>query len=92
MTGKLGLFRRIRWGRNVDVLLLDARSFRSPDVRAACPAGAAPTGAHHARREPRHSGIASLANPVAAGCRDAIALPTGAARQAQITALRGALK
>jgi phosphodiesterase/alkaline phosphatase D-like protein len=75
-TGKIGLFRRVRWGRNLDLLFLDARSFRSADVRAACPA---PGGTDRAPTMPDvsrgTSGIPSLSNPVAAGCRDAIDAP-----------------
>ena len=94
VTGKIGLFRRARWGRNLDLLLLDARSFRSADVRAACPAtgGAdrAPTMPDVSRGT---SGIPSLANPVAAGCRDAIDAPDRRMLgSAQYDALLGALK
>lgn len=94
VAGKLGLFRRTRWGRNLDLFVLDERSFRSPSARSACPAvgGAdqAPTMPDVARGT---SGIPSLANPVAAGCRDTIDDPSrrllGAA---QYDALLDALK
>ena len=77
MTGRLGLFRHTRWGRNLDLFLLDARSFRSADVTRRLPglggADQAPTMPDVNRGT---SGIPSLANPVAAGCRDAIDSPT----------------
>lgn len=70
---RLGLFRKARWGRNLELFMLDARSFRSGTVQAACPT---PAGADRAPTMPDvargMSGIPSLANPVAAGCRDAI--------------------
>jgi phosphodiesterase/alkaline phosphatase D-like protein len=94
VANKLGLFRHTRWGRNVDVFLLDERSFRSADARGACPslggADEAPTLPDIIRAT---SGIPSLANPVAAACRSTIAAP---ARRflgdAQSTALLKALK
>ncbi len=94
LTGKIGLFRSARWGKNLDLFLLDARSFRSADVRAACPAtgGAdrAPTMPDVARGT---SGIPALANPVAAGCRDAIDAPDRRMLgSAQYDALLAALK
>jgi hypothetical protein len=94
VAGKLGLFRRVRWGRNLDVFLLDERSFRSPDARAACPGlggtDDAPTMPDVNRGT---SGIPSLANPVAAGCRATIASPTRhLLGEAQYAALLKALK
>jgi phosphodiesterase/alkaline phosphatase D-like protein len=76
VTGKLGLFRHARWGRNLDLFLIDARSFRSAEVRAACPAPGGPDRAPTMPDVARGtSGIPSLTNPVAAGCRDAIDAP-----------------
>jgi phosphodiesterase/alkaline phosphatase D-like protein len=94
MKGKIGLFRRARWGRNLDLFLIDARSFRSTDARAACPAiggvDRAPTMPDVSRGT---SGIPSLANPVAAGCRDAIDASTRhMLGSAQYAALLDALK
>jgi phosphodiesterase/alkaline phosphatase D-like protein len=93
-ANKLGLFRHARWGRNLDLFLLDERSFRSADARAACPglggADQAPTLPDIIRAT---SGIPSLATPVAAECRSTIASP---ARHflgdAQYAALLTALK
>ena len=94
VANKLGLFRKARWGRNLELFLVDARSFRSGTVQAACPATGgvdrAPTMPDVARGT---SGIPSLANPVAAGCRDAIDDPNrrllGAAQyDALLAALR----
>src|SRR4051794_16686606 len=94
VTGMLGLYRRMRWGRNVDLFLLDARSFRSPDARAACPAlGGADQAPTMPDANRLSSGISALSNPVAAGCRDAIASPARTLLgQAQLTALVQALK
>jgi phosphodiesterase/alkaline phosphatase D-like protein len=94
MAGKIGLFRRARWGRNLELFMLDARSFRSATVQAACPAPGGPDRAPTMPDVARGtSGIPSLANPVAAGCRDAIDAPDrrllGAA---QYDALLAALK
>ena len=94
VAGKIGLFRRARWGRNLELFMVDARSFRSVDVRAACPAmggpDRAPTMPDMARGT---SGIPSLANPVAAGCRDAIDAPDRRMLgSAQYDALLDALK
>ena len=38
VASKLGLFRKARWGRNLELFMIDARSFRSGTVQAACPA------------------------------------------------------
>ncbi len=71
--GDHGLFRRFRWGRTVDLLLLDARSFRSDSARPACPNGLdvdpAPTLPDLIRGT---SGIPALLQPLAAGCRETI--------------------
>ena len=94
VTGKIGLFRRARWGRNLDLFLIDARSFRSPDARAACPATGGPDQAPTMPDVARGtSAIPSLANPVAAGCRDAIDAPDRRMLgSAQYAALLDALK
>lgn len=93
-TGKLGLFRHVRWGRNVDLFLLDERSFRSAGAQAACPglggSDQAPTMPDINRLT---SLIPSLANPVAAACRATIASPgRHLLGEAQYAALLRALK
>jgi phosphodiesterase/alkaline phosphatase D-like protein len=76
VAGKLGVFRHVRWGRNLDLFLLDERSFRSPDARAACPGLGGPDEAPTMPDVNRGtSGIPALGNPVAAGCRATIASP-----------------
>ena len=66
-----GFYRTFRWGKNLELFVLDERSFRSAKVAKECgndlaPAAPAPVRAAFAALIP------SLASPVPAGCREAI--------------------
>jgi alkaline phosphatase D len=68
---KSGFYRTFRWGKNLELFVLDERSFRSAKVAKQCaddlaPAAPAPVRAAFATLIP------SLANPVVAGCREAL--------------------
>ena len=69
-----GLYRSFRWGRNLELFFLDARSFRSSKVSATCGGDLAPT-APAAARQAFATLAPSLARPVPQACLDAIASP-----------------
>jgi alkaline phosphatase D len=87
-TARRGLFRTARWGRNVELFFLDERSFRSAKATAACNGDLAPT-APAAVRAAFAAIAPPLAQPVPAGCREAIDSPSrtmlGAAQLAAFT-------
>jgi alkaline phosphatase D len=66
-SSSAGLYRRVRWGRNLELFFLDQRSFRSVKATAACGADFAPT-APQAVRDAFGTLAPSLRNPVAASC------------------------
>jgi alkaline phosphatase D len=68
-----GLYRKFRWGRNLELFFLDERSFRSPKANTACinPQNGAPDLAPTAPAVQRTTFAQlapSLAEPVSAGC------------------------
>jgi alkaline phosphatase D len=69
--GANGLYRSVRWGRNLELFFLDERSFRGAKVTAACAGDLAPT-APQAVRNAFGNLAPPLRNPVPAGCLDAI--------------------
>ena len=85
---RTGDYRRFRWGRNLELFLLDGRSFRSAKVTAACDGDIAPT-APPAVRQAFAPLSPALARPVPQACLDAIASPSrtllGAAQLAAFT-------
>jgi phosphodiesterase/alkaline phosphatase D-like protein len=91
-AARTGLYRTVRWGRNVELFFLDERSFRSAKATAACNGDLAPTAPAGVRAA--FAAIAPpLAQPVPAGCREAIDDPSrtmlGAA---QLTAFTKAIR
>jgi alkaline phosphatase D len=67
----LGLYRSVRWGRNLELFFLDERSFRSAKVGAPCNRDLAPTAPQSVRNA--FSSLApGLANPVPAACLAAL--------------------
>jgi phosphodiesterase/alkaline phosphatase D-like protein len=86
--GKLGLYRTFRWGRNLELFLLDERSFRSAEALKACGGDLAPQAPQSVR-----NGFATLAPaleaPVSASCLAALDDPRrtmlGAAQYAAFT-------
>ena len=85
---RTGDYRRFRWGKNLELFILDGRSFRSPKVTAACDGDIAPT-APPAVRQAFAPLSPALAKPVPQACLDAIASPSrtllGAAQLAAFT-------
>ena len=71
---RTGLYRTFRWGRHLELFLLDARSFRSAKATAACDGDIAPT-APPAVRQAFAALAPALARPVPQACLDAIASP-----------------
>jgi alkaline phosphatase D len=69
--GANGLYRTVRWGKNLELFFLDERSFRSAKARDACDADFAPT-APQAVRNAFGTLAPSLRNPVPASCLAAI--------------------
>ena len=69
-----GLYRRFRWGRNVELFFLDERSFRSAKASAACKGDLAPT-APQSVRNAFASLAPSLAQPVDPACLAAVQDP-----------------
>jgi alkaline phosphatase D len=69
--GANGLYRTVRWGRNLELFFLDERSFRSAKARDACDADFAPT-APQAVRNAFGTLAPSLRNPVPPACLAAI--------------------
>jgi alkaline phosphatase D len=74
-SGANGLFRTVRWGRNLELFFLDERSFRSAKATAACGGDFAPT-APQAVRDAFGSLAPSLRNPVSPECLAAIHDPS----------------
>src|SRR6188472_199127 len=85
---RTGAYRSFRWGKNVELFILDGRSFRSAKATAACGADIAPT-APVAVRQAFAALSPALAKPVPQACLDAIASPRrtllGAAQLAAFT-------
>ena len=73
--GANGLYRSVRWGRNLELFFLDERSFRSAKVASACHADLAPT-APQAVRDAFANLAPALRNPVPPGCLAAINDPS----------------
>ena len=73
-TPASGLYRTVRWGKNLELFFLDERSFRSAKATTACEGDIAPTAPVPVRQA--FAAIApSLAKPVPQACLDAIADP-----------------
>ena len=89
---RTGDYRSFRWGKNLELFILDGRSFRSAKVTAACNGDIAPT-APPAVRQAFAPLSPALAKPVPQACLDAIASPErtllGAA---QLTAFTRAIR
>ena len=71
---RTGDYRTFRWGRNLQLFILDGRSFRSAKATAACAGDIAPT-APPAVRQAFATLSPALAKPVPQSCLDAIASP-----------------
>jgi phosphodiesterase/alkaline phosphatase D-like protein len=71
---RTGDYRTFRWGKNLELFLLDGRSFRSAKATAACNGDIAPT-APPAVRQAFATLSPSLAAPVPQSCLDAISSP-----------------
>jgi alkaline phosphatase D len=67
----IGLYRRFRWGKYLDLFFLDERSFRSAKATAACNGDLAPT-VPQAVREAFAALAPALRNPVPAACLAAL--------------------
>ncbi len=79
-TKKLGLYRTVRWGKNLQVFFLDERSFRSAKASSACtnPQTGGPDLAPTAPQRTRDLFaviVPSLSQPVSAECLAAIRSP-----------------
>jgi len=87
-SARTGDYRTFRWGKNVELFILDGRSFRSAKATSACGGDIAPT-APAAVRQAFATLSPSLAKPVSQACLDAIASPQrtllGAAQLAAFT-------
>jgi alkaline phosphatase D len=73
-NARTGDYRTFRWGKNVELFLLDGRSFRSAKATASCNGDIAPT-APAAVRQAFATLSPSLAAPVPQSCLDAISSP-----------------
>jgi alkaline phosphatase D len=84
----LGLYRSVRWGKNLELFFLDERSFRSGKATRACNGDLAPT-APQSVRNAFASLAPQLASPASPACLAAIGDPTrtmlGAAQYAAFT-------
>ena len=84
-----GFYRTFRWGKNLELFVLDERSFRSAKVAKQCGGDLAPTGPA-AVRQAFATLVPSLANPVLPGCLAAINDPSrtmlGAAQEKRFLA------
>ncbi len=84
-----GFYRTFRWGKNLELFVLDERSFRSAKVAKQCGNDLAPTGPL-AVRQAFSTLVPSLANPVLPGCVEAINDPArtmlGAAQEKRFLA------
>ena len=73
------LYRSFRWGRHLEVFVLDTRSYRSPAARAACtPEGGAPDPVPFLPQPARNAAAGlfpQVAAPPPEGCLDALAAP-----------------
>ena len=87
-SARTGDYRTFRWGKNVELFILDGRSFRSAKATSACGGDIAPT-APAAVRQAFATLSPALAKPVPQSCLDAIASPRrtllGAAQLAAFT-------
>ena len=87
-SARTGDYRSFRWGKNLELFLLDGRSFRSAKATEACGGDIAPT-APAAVRQAFAALVPALAKPVPQACLDAIASPQrtllGAAQLAAFT-------
>jgi phosphodiesterase/alkaline phosphatase D-like protein len=85
---RTGDYRTFRWGRNLQLFVLDGRSFRSAKATRACDGDIAPT-APPTVRQAFATLSPALAKPVPQSCLDAIASPErtllGAAQLADFT-------
>lgn len=83
-----GLYRSVRWGKNLELFFLDERSFRSAKVTGTCGGDLAPA-APQAVRNAFATLAPGLANPVSSACLTAINDPDrtmlGAAQYAAFT-------
>jgi alkaline phosphatase D len=70
-SSSLGLYRSVRWGKNLELFFLDERSFRSAKASKACSGDLAPT-APQSVRSAFATLAPGLANPVSAACLTAI--------------------
>ncbi len=88
-SSALGLYRSVRWGRNLELFFLDERSFRSAKADDACSGDLAPT-APQSVRNAFATLARALANPVPPACAAAIDDPNrtmlGAGQYAAFTA------
>jgi phosphodiesterase/alkaline phosphatase D-like protein len=73
-SGALGLYRTVRWGRNLELFFLDERSFRSAKADDACDGDLAPT-LPPAVREAFGTLAPPLKRPVAPACLAALSDP-----------------
>ena len=74
-TSSLGLYRSVRWGKNLELFFLDERSFRSAKATEVCGGDLAPT-APQAVRDAFSSLAPALKTPVPPECLAAINDPT----------------
>jgi alkaline phosphatase D len=70
-SGTLGLYRSVRWGRNLELFFLDERSFRSAKADDACDGDLAPTLPQSAR-DAFATLAPALASPVSSECLAAV--------------------
>lgn len=70
-----GLYRRVRWGKHLELFFLDERSFRSAKATAACSGDLAPT-ARQAVRDAFATLAPGLRSPVSPACLAAIDDPS----------------
>jgi alkaline phosphatase D len=74
-TPRTGLYRHVRWGRNLQLFFLDERSFRSPKATGPCNGDLAPT-VPAALRAGFATLAPSLAQPPPPACLEALASPS----------------
>jgi alkaline phosphatase D len=74
-SSQRGLYRSVRWGRNLELFFLDERSFRSAKADDACGGDLAPT-APQSVRTAFATLAPALANPVAPACAAALDDPS----------------
>jgi alkaline phosphatase D len=74
-TSRTGLYRHVRWGRNLELFFLDERSFRSAKATAPCNGDLAPT-VPAALRAGFATLAPSLAQPPPPACLQALASPS----------------